>query len=233
MDKSETDFLNTQEYLPLVRYRCTDDIFFNWTHIEEKLKFFLDDLNNYHPNTNFTHESIKECINVLDLLVSFLDNKVSTDLHIKSTDRHQHLHYFSSHPDDTKKSSFYRQALSLNGICSVQSDFVRQKKEIKPWFLKRGYPESIINREMEKINFRKQVFSTRGGVTNGVSLSLTYHPLLKSVRTILYENLYLLSMDKEVKKFFPVAPKFSFKSAGKRSSYPIRAKVFPLQSTVG
>ena len=79
MDKLETDFLNTQEYLLLVWYRYIDDIFFIWTHREEKLKFFLDDLNRYHPNIDFTHKSNKECINFLDLTVSLLDNEVSTD----------------------------------------------------------------------------------------------------------------------------------------------------------
>ena len=36
---------------------------------------------------------------------------------------------------------------------------------MKSWFLKRGYPENIINREMEKAKFKKQVFSRTGGVT--------------------------------------------------------------------
>ena len=88
MYKLETDFLNSQEYLPLVWCRCIDDIFFIWTHGGKKLKFFLDDLNKYHPHVNFTHESSKECISFLDLTVSLLDNKVSSDLHIKPTDRH-------------------------------------------------------------------------------------------------------------------------------------------------
>ena len=80
MDKLETDFLNTQECLPLVWFRYIDDIFFIWTHGEEKLKFFLDDLNEYRPNINFTNESNKERINFLDLTVSLIDNRVPTDL---------------------------------------------------------------------------------------------------------------------------------------------------------
>ena len=82
MDKLETDFLNMQEYLLLVWYWYIDDIFFIWAHGEEK-KFFLDDLNKYHPNINFIHKSNKEYINFLDLTVSLLDNKVSTDSYIK------------------------------------------------------------------------------------------------------------------------------------------------------
>ena len=150
MDKLETDFLNTREYLSLVWYRYIDDIFFIWTHGEEKLQFFLADLNKYYPNINFTHESNKECINFLDLKVSLLNNKLSTDLYIKPTDRHQYLHYSSSHPDHTKKSIVYSQTLRLNRVCSVEADFVRRQKEMKSWFLKRGYPENIINKRNGK-----------------------------------------------------------------------------------
>ena len=41
-------------------------------------------LKNYHPNIKFTHEFNKESIASLAL-------KVTTDLHIKSTDKHQYL----------------------------------------------------------------------------------------------------------------------------------------------
>ena len=40
-------------------------------------------------------------------------------------------------------------------------------------------------------------------------------------------------MDKEVKKVFPVAPIVSFKSAWKLGSYLVRAKLYPLERTVG
>ena len=44
---------------------------------------------------------------------------------------------------------------------------MRHKKEMKSLFLKRGYPGNIISREMEKVRFKKQVFSRRGRVTKG------------------------------------------------------------------
>ena len=70
-------------------------------------------------------------------------------------------------------------------------------------------------------------------MTKGVPLVITYGPLLKSVGTILYKHLYLLHMNKEVKKIFLVAPIASFKSVRKLSSYLIRATLYPLQRTVG
>ena len=85
---------------------------------------------------------------------------------------------------------------------------------------------------MEKVKFKKQVFSRRGEMTKGVPLVIMYHPLLKSVGTILYKHLYLLHMDKQAKKVFPVAPIVSFKIVRKLSSYLIRAKLYPLQRTV-
>ena len=176
--------------------------FFFWTHGEEKLKFFLADLNKYHPYINFAHESNKECINFLDLKVSLLDNKLSTDLYIKPTDRHQYLHYSSSHPDHTKKSIVYSQTLRLNRVCSVEADFVLRKKEMKSWFLKRGYPENIINREMEKVKFKKQVFSRSGVVTKGCHW--LYSIILYSSQGVLFcTNIYTCYMWIKKLKNFP------------------------------
>ena len=44
MDKLESDFLKSQELTPLLWYRYIDDVFFIWTHGEEKLASFIDDL---------------------------------------------------------------------------------------------------------------------------------------------------------------------------------------------
>ena len=51
---------------------------------------------------------------------------------------------------------------------------MRHKKEMKSWFLKRGYLQNIINREMEKVKFKKQIFSRKGGVTKGVPSVIKY-----------------------------------------------------------
>ena len=111
IDIIETNFLDTQEFKPLVWFRYIDDVFFIWTHGKEKLGEFLKDFNNYHPNIKFTHEFNKENITFLDLKVSLSGDQLSTDLHIKSTDKHQYLHYTSAHPEHTKCSIVFSQAL--------------------------------------------------------------------------------------------------------------------------
>ena len=55
----------------------------------------------------------------------------STDLYIKPTDRHQYLHYTSSHPEHTKKSVVYSQTLRLSRICSEKKDLKKRICEMK------------------------------------------------------------------------------------------------------
>ena len=86
MDKTETDFLKTQELQPFVWLRYIDDIFFICTHGEAELKTFVEGLNNFLPNLKFTYESSKKRVAFLDLNVSLENGSVTTDLHTKSTD---------------------------------------------------------------------------------------------------------------------------------------------------
>ena len=144
MDKIETDFFKTQQSTSLVWYHYIDDVFIIWTHGLQKLKSFLEDLNSYCPNIKCTHESNKESISLLDLLVSFSDNRLLTELYIKSTDRHQYLHYSSSHSDYNKKLIIYSQTLRLSRLCTKETDFIQHKNEMKSSFLKGGYLKAII-----------------------------------------------------------------------------------------
>ena len=95
MDKTETGFLKTQELQPFVWLRYIDDVFFIWTHGEAELKKFMEGFNNFLPNLKFTYESSKKIVAFLDLNVSLENGLVTTDLHTKSTDCHQYLHYSS------------------------------------------------------------------------------------------------------------------------------------------
>ena len=52
MDKTEADFLKTQELQPFVWLRYIDDIFFIWMHGEAELKKFMERLNNFSRTLN-------------------------------------------------------------------------------------------------------------------------------------------------------------------------------------
>ena len=104
---------------------------------------------------------------------------------------------------------------------------------MKSWFLKRGYPERIIDYEIEKVNFRENKKKSGINKRKGVPFVVTYHPKLKNLSNIIKDNLYLLYMNDEVKKTFTPSPMISFRSSRKISSYIVRAKLYPLERTVG
>ena len=83
-------------------WRYIDDIFF-CTHGEDKLEDFINHINSLYSTIKFTHEVSKSHISVLDVMV-LLDNnnKISTDLFVKSTDTHQYLLHTSCHPSHIK-----------------------------------------------------------------------------------------------------------------------------------
>ena len=108
--------------------------------------------------------------------MSLSGNKLSTDLYIKPTDRHQYLHYTSSHPEHTKKSIVYSQALRLSRICSEKEDFKKHIVEIKSWFSQRGYPQKLIETQTSKVKFSCRTVFHRTKVEEGVPLVVTYHP---------------------------------------------------------
>ena len=166
---------------PLVWFRFIDDVFSIWTHGQEKLDSFLEELNRCKSSLKFTYESSKTSIALLDLKLSLSNGYLSTDLHIKFTDRHQFLHYTSCHLDHTKRSIIYSQSLGMSRICFYKSDFLKHLESMKSRFDIRGYPNKLIEHEMEKMKiFRNDNVPRQRDLRKGVPLVLTYHPLFKS-----------------------------------------------------
>ena len=153
MDEIETNFLQTQEFQSLLWFRYIDDVSFIWTHGPDKLVSFMTEFNNYHSNIKFTYESNKENITFLDLNLSLSGNKLTTDLHTKSTVKHQYSHYTSVYPAHTKRSIIYSQALRMSRICFYKTDFEKHLVDMKSWFQARRYPSGMVQKEMNKVKF--------------------------------------------------------------------------------
>ena len=155
------------------------------------------------------------------------DGNISTDLYVKPTDRHQFLHYTSYHPDHTKRSIVFGQALRVSRICSEKSDFLKHLENMKSWFSVRGYPEYLIETEMKKVKSASKNRNTkRGKSLKAVPFVMNYHPKLKSMKKDILKYLDLLHMDNEVKRVFTPKPMISLRSARKLSSYLVRAKLY-------
>ena len=103
---------------------------------------------------------------------------------------------------------------------------------MKSWFLKREYPEKLIENEMRKVRFCKEGIKKAKGV-KGIPFVVTYHPQLKNLGRIINQNIYLLNMNEETKKVFSPRPMVSFRSPRKISSYHVRGNLYPLDRVVG
>ena len=66
-----------------------------------------------------------------------------------------------------------------------------------------------------------------------IPLVVTYHSLLKSLSSIVNNNIYLLHMAQEVKRTFTPQPAVSYQSERKLNSYLVRAKLYPIKRKVG
>ena len=168
-DKAKTDFVESQKHKPMAWNRYIDDIYLIWTHGKDKLEQFVKELNKTHSNLKFMNESSEEKISFLNLSVCLCNGKPFTDLHNKATDCHQYLEYTSPHPDHTKKSTVYSQELRLSRLCSFEEDIVSKKSNMRSSFLKRRYPEEIVDKEMSKVKFNRSVNITRLMMKNHIS----------------------------------------------------------------
>ena len=126
---------------------------------------------------SFTHETSKNCIPFLDHKVKLIGGKFETDLYMKPIDHHQYLHFLSSHLKHTNGSIVYSQTLRFNRLCSLDKDFKYHKLNMQEWLIKRGYPESVTEKEMKKVHFSKQDQKSEK-VEKGTSFVVTYHSLL-------------------------------------------------------
>ena len=187
-------------------FRYIDDAFFIWTHDPDKLVSSTTEFNNYHL-IKFTYESDKENIPFLDLDVSLSGNKLTTDLHTKSsTDKHQNLHYAFAHPAHTKRCIIYSQALRMSRICSYTTDFEKDLVHMKSLFQARGYPSNLIQKEMNKVWFSGNWDKNKAKKkSKGVPLVITFHPLLKDVGNTIHKNLYY-TRTKKLKEFLCLDP---------------------------
>lgn len=230
MDILEEEFLNSEPLKPWCWKHYIDDIFLVWTHGEQSLREFLGRLNERNSNIKFTHEMSVAVVNFLDVNVSIENGQFATNLFCKPTDCHQYLHYQSCHPHHTKSSTVYSQGLRVRKVCSNEKDFADNIESLKQWFLCRGYPSFLIDKELGKVMImpRAVLFEERQKEPkNAVPLVVDFCPILSSLPKLIRSLAFILHLDAETKKVFPEIPFVSFRSPRNLSSYLVRARLYP------
>ena len=192
MAELEEEILSEIELKPYLWWRYIDDIFFLWENGEEKLKEFIEHLDEKHPTIKFTTEWYQTSINFLHVTVPYRYN-----VWVKPTDSHHYLLSFSCPQYHCKKGILYSQTLLLNRICSDPNSFDRKCNDLEKWLIEIGYSEREV---------RKQILRVRGisrdslldrektrEEQNKITFNLTYYPVFQNVGNVLAELHLLLS----------------------------------------
>ena len=145
----------------------------------------MTEFNLFSDDIKFTYEYNKDTISFLDLKVILSNGKLITSLYSKLTDCHQYLHYGSCHPEHTKRSIVYSQALRIKSVCSEESNFDEHSLNLRSWSLKRGYPEKIINTEMSKVKFNVDNKRSNNRQKKGIPFVVTFRSKLKILQNII------------------------------------------------
>ena len=235
----EERFLESCELKPEVWVRYIDDIFMIWTHGEEKLKKFLEDLNNFHETIKFTSEASRDVVNFLDVKVSLKNGFLSSDLYVKPTDTHQFLHPSSCHPFHCKKAIPFSQALRLNRICSEDDDFENRCEELYGWLRERGYQHKLVEEQIKRAcDFDREDLLSKGKPPrkNILSLNIEYNSAFRKIYKVLRELECILQGDTQHRKVFKDTPLIGFSNGKSLKNILVRAvlpKIKPLEKQAG
>ena len=83
-----------------------------WEHGAEKIKEFIEHLNEKYPTIKFTAEWYHTFTNFFAITVSLIDGILTTDLYFKPTDSHKYPHSTSRQPYHCKRE-FHKVTLFL------------------------------------------------------------------------------------------------------------------------
>ena len=111
--------------------------------------------------------------------------------------------------------------------------FHKHVKDLKIWFYKSRYPDSLIKEQVEKALRLTPNDENNTKKVNCVSLVVTYNPAFKNLSQVMRKNLQLLYADEQVKKVFSLALFVFFRSTRNLKSYLVRSKIYPLERKVG
>ena len=138
--------------------------------------------------------------------VDIIGNKLNTDVYTKPTDTKAYLHHSSDHPSHTKRAIPSGLAMRAKRICSTETGFRQQAKEVRNHLLRRGYPEREIRKSIQKVEkmdrselLKNQVKRQR---KEGVPLVVTYSSHLPNINKILRDKFYILKRSDRLREIF-------------------------------
>ena len=158
--------------------------------------------------------------------VSINGNGLSTSVHYKPTDSHSYLLYSSSLLSHIKNSIPFSQFLRLRRLCSDDSDFSNKSEEMRHFFQKHGYPDSVVNttqHRAQQIDRQSALQTSQKEKNERIPFTLTYHPRNVTAKNIILKNFKLLQNVDETGSIFSQPPLISFKRDKNIGNFLVRS----------
>ena len=150
-----------QHSKPLLIQRYIDDIFMIWTDSAANLHEFLEELNSFHPDHQFTHHSSSNSIDFLDLTIYkghhfSLTNTLDTKTFQKQLNLYQYLHYSSNHQEKTFKAVIRGECVRYIRTNTTYDTYAATLRDFKKRLLKRNYPKKLIEKVCASVQFNNR-----------------------------------------------------------------------------
>ena len=210
--------------------RLLDDISCIWTDGEEKLNEIFEYFNEFHPTIKLAIEKSFSKINFLDVTVSKINKRLSTDLYTKETNTHQYVHAKSCHCSSIKRAIPYGQAVRIKRICSDKNVLNERLTQLEIWLLKRGYLQENVRPEIERVNLTSRedlLKKSEKNVDESVTLVLTFHPALNCVYEILRKAQCHVLKSNRLSRVLPSPPRVAFCNTKSLKDRLVRSNVKP------
>ena len=111
----------------------------------------ITSVNSFLSALKYTWEISENSLPFLDIKLSINDNCLFTSVHYKRTDAHNYLLHWSFRPRHVKNTIPFSQFLIRRNLCSDDSDFNNKCDEMCQFFKKRGYPDSAVTPNKQRV----------------------------------------------------------------------------------
>ena len=123
--------------------------------------------------------------------------------------------------------------MRLRRICSERKDLKSRVKDLKGWFLRRGYLQRIVEEQVDRA-FRLPLKhdTQQNKMENGIPLVVTYNSTFRNLSTTLRKNFNILYSDAEVRTVFTPSLFVAYRSTRNHKSFLVRSKFYRLERAV-
>ena len=209
MAKLEEEFLSSRTLKPLVWKRFIDDIFIIWTHGEQNLNHFLEDLNT-SSSVSFTWHYSTEKSTFLDIDITHKNDSFTTSIHVKPTNKQIYLHHNSCHPPHTFKAIPRSLSIRAHRICNSFEKKEEYLSNTKRKLEERGYPSKLLD---QRIIPPTAIWNPQPKTepTHNLYLTTNFFFGIQKMNGILRELFPILSSNSQLQKIFPHLPTISYR----------------------